>query len=81
MDREIHTELRVTLRVQVRAGPPGRRGLIVVVQSLSRVPLLSTPWTAACQASLSFTISRSLLQFTSIESTMPSNHLISKPQL
>ena len=35
-----------------------------------------TPWTAACQASLSFTISRSLLKFMSIESVMPSNHLI-----
>ena len=35
-----------------------------------------TPWTAACQASLSFTISCSLLKFMSIESVMPSNHLI-----
>ena len=35
-----------------------------------------TPWTAACQASLSFTISWSLLKFTSIESVMPSNHSI-----
>ena len=35
-----------------------------------------TPWTAAHQASLSFTISRSLLKFMSIESVMPSNHLI-----
>ena len=35
-----------------------------------------TPWTAACQASLSFTISQSLLKFMSIESVMPSNHLI-----
>ena len=35
-----------------------------------------TPWTAACQASLSFTISRSLLKLMSIESVMPSNHLI-----
>ena len=37
----------------------------------------STPWTAACQASLSFTISLSLLKLMSIESVMPSNHLIS----
>ena len=36
----------------------------------------ATPWTAACQASLSFTISRSLLRLTSTESVMPSNHLI-----
>ena len=38
--------------------------------------LLATPWTAACQASLSFTISRSLLRFMSINSVMPSNHFI-----
>ena len=36
----------------------------------------ATPWTAACQASLSFTISWSLFKLTSIESVMPSNHLI-----
>ena len=46
------------------------------VQSLSRVRLLATPWTAARQASLSFTNSRSLLKLTYIESAMPSNHLI-----
>ena len=39
-------------------------------------PALVTPWTAACQASLSFTNSRSLLKLMSIESVMPSNHLI-----
>ena len=47
-----------------------------VVQSLSCVWLFATPWTAACQASLSFTISQSLLKLMSIESVMPSNHLI-----
>ena len=47
-----------------------------VVQSLSYVQLLATQWTAAHQASLSFTISRSLLKLTSIESVMQSNHLI-----
>ena len=47
-----------------------------VVQSLSRVRLLALPWTAAHQASLSFTISLSLLKLMSIESVMPSNHLI-----
>ena len=46
------------------------------VQSLSRVRLFATPWTAACQASLSITNSRSLLKLVSIESVMPSNHLI-----
>ena len=47
-----------------------------VVQSLSPVQLFATPWTAACQASLSFTISWSLLKFMSIESVMLFNHLI-----
>ena len=46
------------------------------VQSLSRVWLFATPWTAACQASVSITNSRSLLKLVSIESVMPSNHLI-----
>ena len=46
------------------------------VQSLSRGQLFSTPWTAAHQASLSIANSRSLLKFMSIESVMPSNHLI-----
>ena len=47
-----------------------------VVQSLSRVQLFATPWAAACQASLSFTISCSLLKLMPIELVMPSNHLI-----
>ena len=46
------------------------------VQSLSRVRLFATPWIAARQASLSITISRSSLRFMSIESVMPSSHLI-----
>ena len=46
------------------------------VQSLSRVQLFVTPWIAARQASLSITISRSSLRLTSIESVMPSSHLI-----
>ena len=46
------------------------------VQSLSRVWLFATPWIAACQASLSITNSRSSLRLTSIESVMPSRHLI-----
>ena len=52
------------------------------VQSLSRVRLFANPWIAACQASLSITNSWSLLRFTSIESMMPSSHLIlSRPLL
>ena len=46
------------------------------VQSLSSVWLFATPWTSACQASLSITNSQSLLKLMSIESVMPSNHLI-----
>ena len=46
------------------------------VQSLSRVRLFATPWTAARQASLSITISWSSLKFTCIELVMPSSHLI-----
>jgi len=46
------------------------------VQSLSHVQLFVTPWTAACQASLPFTNSQSLLKLMSIESVMPSNHLV-----
>ena len=50
--------------------------LLSSVQSLSRVRLFVTPWIAAHQASLSITTSCSLLKLMSIESVMPSNHLI-----
>ena len=50
--------------------------LFSFIQSLSHVWLFATPWTAACQASLFITNSRSLLILMSIESVMPSNHLI-----
>ena len=46
------------------------------VQSLSRVWLFATPWTATCQASLSITNSQSLLKLVFIEFVMPSNHRI-----
>ena len=49
---------------------------VVIVQSPSRAWLLATLWTVACQTSLSFTISRSFLKLTSVESVMPSSHLI-----
>ena len=77
------------LMVQPRAGTELREAIIppspqspspsspvFAVQSLSRVRLPATPWTEAHQASLSFTISQSLLKFTSTESVTPSNHLI-----
>ena len=50
--------------------------LVSSVQSLSRVRLFVTPWISARQASLSITISRSSLRLMSIESLMPSSHLI-----
>ena len=55
--------------------------IVVVFQSPSQVQLLETPWTAACQASLSFTIPQTLLKLTSIESVMLSNHLVCHPLL
>ena len=48
----------------------------IVVQLLNHVWLFATPWTAACQASQSFPTFWSLLKLMSIESVMPSNHLI-----
>ena len=50
--------------------------ILAVAQSLSRVWLFVTPWTEARQASLSFTVSWSLLKIMSIELVMPYNHLI-----
>ena len=49
--------------------------VVIVVHSLSCAQLFMTSWAIAHQASLSFTISQSLLKFMSIESVMPSNHL------
>ena len=48
----------------------------VVVKLLSYVQLFATPWTATCQASLSFTISQSFLKLMPIESVMPSNQIL-----
>ena len=50
--------------------------LVVILQLLNRVQLFVTPWTAAYQPFLSFTISQSLSKLISIESVTPSNHLI-----
>ena len=50
--------------------------IVVIVQSLSHVWLFATPWSVACQASLSFTISRSLLKFMFIGLVMLSNYCI-----
>ena len=48
--------------------------IVVVAHSLGHVQLFANPWTAGCQASLSFTISWSLLKLMSVELVMPSNH-------
>ena len=58
----------------IRAGKDWNH--LVVVQSPSRVWLFATPWTAACQASLSLTVSQRLPKVLSIALMMPSNHLI-----
>ena len=55
--------------------------LFYLVQSFSRARIFATLWTAALQASLSVTISQSLPKFMSIESVMPSNHLLCNPLL
>ena len=68
----IKGEVRISLVVSVYAPNAG----VVVVQSLSHVRLFATPWTAARQASLSFTISQSFLKFMSIELLMPSDYLV-----
>ena len=49
---------------------------VIVAQLLSHIQLFVTPWITACQASLSLTISWSLLKLVSIELVIPSNHLI-----
>ena len=55
---------------------PKSNHLLLFVQSLSCVQIFLIPWTAVHQASLSITTSQSLLKLMSIESVMPSNHLI-----
>ena len=59
-----------------KTGSSSGKIMLSSVQSLSHVQLFATPWTAACQASLSITNSRILFKFMSIESVMPSSHLI-----
>ena len=65
-----------TGRVRVLEGKGVNKHEASSVQLLSHVQLFATPWTAACQASLSITNSPSLLKLMSIELVMPSNHLI-----
>ena len=76
------TESGLTLSDPMCCSTPGSPVLYYLplqlssVQSLSRVWLSATSWTTACQASLSITSSQSLFKPVSIESLMPSNHLI-----
>ena len=57
-------------------GEIGNRKYLSSCCSVTQCLALVTPWTAACQASLSFTLSQSLPKLMSIESVMPSSHLI-----
>ena len=75
--------IKMKIKQSIKTTEKAREGFSVclgwdrvsLVQSLSRVWLFATPWTATCQASLS-TNSQSLLKLMSIVSVMPSNHLI-----
>ena len=66
----------VAWRIPCTEEPGGLQSHFSSVQSLSHVRLFATPWTPACQASQSITNSQSLFKLMSIESVMPSNHLI-----
>ena len=72
----IYTYTALQQEFQQNTNPQMPCLLISSVQSLSRVWLFATPWTVACHASLSITNSQSLLELMSIESVMPSSHLI-----
>ena len=72
LSRDIMT-LTMPADVMGSSWDPSMSESVVVVQLLSHVCLFVTPWTAAHQASLSFTISQSLLKLMSIESMMPSS--------
>ena len=67
---------KAVLKLNIRKTKVMASSPISSVQSLSRFWLFATPWIAACQASLSITISRRSPRLTSIESVMPSSYLI-----
>ena len=56
------------------------RTIVVIIQWLSCLRLFATPWNAAHQDSLSFTVSQSLFKLMSVKSVMPFNHLVLCPQ-
>ena len=72
----VHTSLQKQQPVQLSNHAGTNATASSSVQSLSPVQLFATPWTAARQVSLSITNSQSLFKLMSIESVMPSNHLI-----
>ena len=72
----LHSPSLILLCITPTSGFMRASGQFNSVQSLSCVQLFATPWTAACQTSLSITNSRSLLKLMSIESVMLSSHLI-----
>ena len=76
--RELNTWSHTRVHSSIPAANSGSKcpSMDAVVQLLSRVWLFATPWTEAPQASLSFTICWSLLNFMSIDLMMPSNHLV-----
>ena len=74
--RVTHFNCKETEASKLRPLPDSASVLFSSVQSLSRVRLFATPWITARQASLSITISQSLLRLTSIESVLPFSHLI-----
>ena len=65
-----------SMHLNHQASGSNQSGVYTLVESLGCAQLFVTPWTAACQASPSFTISWSLLRLMSIELVMPSNHVI-----
>ena len=75
MSQWCHQTISFLSQCFVRSASRLFNSLTLVVQSLSYVWLLLTPWTAAGQASLSITNSRNLFKLMSIELVMPSNHL------
>ena len=74
--RPLMTSLKMTVRDDFAVSACSPPLLSQSVQSLSHVQLFVTPWTAAGPASLSITNTQSLLKLMSIESVMPSNHII-----
>ena len=75
--KKVVGSMSMDFRVEVMAGDISWKVIVIfTVQSLSHVQLFATPWTAACQVSLSITISQSLFKLLSIASGMPSDHFI-----